>query len=63
MYSYVFECFVVSQLIRCTSSFRQNAKYANTGTPSGDIARGLGAIRALRSAWQALKTFLSAGVE
>ena len=35
-----------------SSTFRQNAKEVDTGRPSGHFGRGLGAIRALWSAWQ-----------
>ncbi|CAM9525701.1 unnamed protein product, partial [Laminaria digitata] len=44
-------------------TFRQNAKYSDTGSPAGHIGRGLGAIRALWSAWRALKVFFPAGVD
>ena len=33
--------------IRTKSTFRQNTKNADTGSPAGHIGRGLGAIRAL----------------
>ena len=52
-------CFrLFSNVSRSTSTFRQNAKDVDTGRPSGHFGRGLGAIRALRSAWQALKVFV-----
>ena len=38
-------------------------KYSDTGSPPKHIGRGLGAIRTLWSAWQALKVFYSAGVD
>ena len=44
-----------------TSTFRQNVKEIDKGRPSGNCGRGLGAIRALWRAWQALK-FFPAGV-
>ena len=47
----------------CTSTFRQNTKHSDTGSPAGHIGRGLCAIRALWSAWRALEGFFPAGVE
>ena len=44
-----------------SSTFRQNAKEVDTGRPSGHFGRGLGAIRALWSAWQCF--FFPAGVD
>ena len=35
----------------------------DTGSSSGHICRGAGAIRALWSAWQTLKVLVSAGVD
>ena len=54
---------VFEHILYSTSTFRQNAKDVDTGRPSGHFGRGLGAIRALWSAWQALKVFFPAGVD
>ena len=44
-------------------AFPQNAKYVDTGRPSGTCGRGLSSIRALQLAWRALKVFFPAGVD
>ena len=46
-----------------TSTFHRNSTYSDTGSPAGHIGLGLGAIRALWSAWRALKNFSLAGVD
>ena len=62
MYMYNCEIFrLLSNTSLRTSTFRQNAEYADTGSPSGHDGRGLSSIRALELAWQALKVFFSAG--
>ena len=45
------------------AKFRNNAEELDTGRPSEHFGRGLGAIRALWSAWQALNVFFPAGVD
>ncbi|CAN0575855.1 unnamed protein product, partial [Laminaria digitata] len=45
-----------------TSTFRRNTRYPDTVSPAGLIGQGLGAIRAIWSAWRALKVFFPAGV-
>ena len=46
-----------SNISVCRSTFRQNASRRSTQEGRPDSGRGLGAIRALWSAWQALQTF------
>ena len=42
-------------------SAKHYCKYSDTSSPAANIGRGLGAIRALRSALRALELFLSGG--
>ena len=65
VYSYIFLSILrtFANFSLCTSSFRQNTKYSDTGSPAGHIGLGLSAIRALWSAWRALKRFFPAGVD
>ena len=53
-FSYIFQLFSLYE-----DFLAKNAKYPDTGSPGGDIGRGLRAIRALWSAWRALKVILS----
>ena len=62
-YEYVHLCIfrLFSIIYLRMSTFRQDAMEVDTGRPSGHFGRGLGAIRALWSAWQALNLFFIPG--
>ena len=53
----IFVFFLFSNISLCTSTFRQNAKEVDMGRPSGHIRRGVGVIRAVCRARQALEVF------
>ena len=45
------------ELFSSYEHFSANTKYSDTASPAGHIGLGLGAIRALSSAWRALTVF------
>ena len=55
-------CSSVFEHISLYKHFEKNAKEVDTGRPSGHFGRGLGSIRAPRSAWQALIVFSGGSV-
>ena len=65
IYIYVYVCLSIFRTFGNfslrTSTFRQNTKYSDTGSPAGLLGLGFGAIRALWSAWRALKSFFPGG--
>ena len=64
MYTYICDFFVCFRSLSLrTSTFSQNAKYVDTGRPSGTCGRGLSSIRALKLAWRVLRVFFPAGVD
>ena len=64
MYTYDCKIFVLlPTFLFVQSTLRQNIQCSGKWSPGGHVGPGLGAIRALWSAWQALKVFFPAGVD
>ena len=63
IYTYVCQIFVLLPTFLFVRALFGKTVNSDTWSPAGHIGRGLGAIRALWSAWQALKVFFPAGVD